>query len=313
MMKRVLSCLFILVASSVCAGPRIYCFSPNWDFGAQFNGGKLVHEYVVENRGDEPLLFGKLKNCCGMTVDFPCKTLAPGSNAVCRATFNTAGRRGEQVKEIYLASNDRKHPYLILKMQGVLRESLEIEPRFIRYSMAEPQALQTVRLNSASGVPFSIINLTSSIDGIVVTKKQLTPQEWELAVQLAPDFPGGKVRGRVTLLTDHPDHPKIYISLMGEVAASLKVVPSEIIMVQGTDPVIRYVAVRSKEPLNNLSAQLTGCSGTITQERVSDGNWRITLKVDPASISAAGLLVITTDHPRRPKLSVPVRLVELDE
>jgi len=308
-MKWVLIFLCIFVAGSSLAVPEIHCETPVWDFGERLTGGKLVHDFVIENRGDEPLQFGTLKNCCGMTINFPVKELLPGSNAVCRATFDTSRRSGEQNKAIYIASNDPKQPYLILKMQGTLRQTLEIEPGFVRFSPAEGKTSETVRLTS-SKVPFSINNLTCTADGVHVTKKKISDLVWELDVKLAPDFPGGKVKGSIVVLTDHPRHPKITISLYGEAPSAINMTPSDVLVKKGEELASRIVAIRSQEPFQILSTDLQHCDGTVELKKLGETGWSIRLELNPASILPDAQLEVTTDHPLMPTLIVLVRLIE---
>jgi hypothetical protein len=302
--------LVLLVAASSLAGPKIYCTEPSLDFGERSNSGKITHDFVIENRGNEPLLFGKRKNCCGMTVDFPFKSLAPGSNAVCKATFSLAGRRGKQVKEIYIASNDRKKPYLTLKMQGTLNEALEITPRYIRFNPAETMTAKTVRLTSTAGDAFSITNLSCKVDGFQVTKQRISDLEWKLTIQPEPGFAGGKVRGRIELQTDHPGKSKVYISLSGEIAADVRVSPLEVVLKSGGESVTRHVALRAQEPFKILSTDLKNCDGTIEQTELGKTGWSCALKLNPSTIQPNATFTLTTDNPRSPILTIPIRLVE---
>lgn len=314
-MIRVNSCPFVvelfavvLLASSSLAAPKIHCENRIWEFGERLNGGELVHEYLIENRGNEPLEFGTLKNCCGMTVDFPCKSLAPGSNAVCKATFDISRRSGKQNKAIYIASNDPKRPYFILKMQGMLRQALEVEPRYIRFSPTGGKTSETVRMTS-SEAPFSINDLKCTAEGVQVTKKKISDLEWALDVQLAPDSLGGKIQGKIEVLTDHPQHPKIKISLYGEVPSAVKVSPSKVLVKEGSEFVSRYVAVRSQELFQILSADLKNCDGTIEQKKLGTTGWSLALSLNPASIQSEAHLAVTTDHPLMPTLTVPVHVI----
>jgi hypothetical protein len=301
--------LFLFLAASSWAAPIIYCEKPAWDFGERFDGGALVHEYQIENRGDAPLVFGTLKNCCGMTVDFPVKELLPGSNAVCKVTFDISRRYGAQNKAVYIASNDRKTPYLILKMQGTLRQTMEIEPRYVRFSPSDGQAPQIVRLTSPDA-PFSITKVSCTMNGVLVTQKKVSDSEWALNVQIATNFLGGKVNGQIEVITDHPQHPKVEISLYGDVALPITATPSDVVVKAGSQPVSRSVAVRSQGSFTILSADLKNCEGMIDQTKLGNTGWSFGLELTPASIQSGACLVLTTDHPLMPSLSIPVRLVE---
>jgi len=300
---------FLLLAASSQAGPKIHCENPVWGFGERLNGGTLVHEFLVENRGDEPLVFGPFKNCCGLTVEFPTRTLGPGSNAVCKATFDVSRRSGEQNKAIYIASNDPKQPYLILKMQGFLKQTLDIQPRYVRFSPADGKAAKSVRMIS-SEAPFSIRDVTCSMEGVQVVTNQISETEWELDVTLAPNVPGGKVSGSIAVRTDHPQHPTVNISLYGKVPPAVNVFPSEVLVKAGGKFASRVVAVRSEESFKILSADLKKCEGPIEMKKLGKTGWSFGLTLNPSSIQSDAKLLVTTDHPLMPILTIPVRRVE---
>lgn len=305
---RLVAVVFFAIAPCTWAVPKICCDNPVWDLGDRPNGGALTHEYRIENQGDEPLLFGKVKSCCGLTVDFPDKELLPGSHAVCKVRFDISRRAGKLNKAIYIASNDPALPYLILNIRGFLQQAMAIEPRYVRFGPTDETVSKTVRLIS-SDAPFSILDVKCSMKGITVAKRQASETEWVLEVSPSSAFSGGKVSGRIEVQTDHPQHPTVSISLYGSVESAVKISPAEVLVTSGRDPVVRYVAIRSQDSFRILSAELKRCEGVVDQTSLGQAGWRFGLELSPTSVGSDACLEIKTDHPMHPKLTVPIRRV----
>lgn len=91
------------------------------------NMGDLVeHNFVVTNNGKTPLLIRKVKASCGCTATSPEKTnLAPGESTNIKASFNTAGRKGNQNKTITVITNDPKKSSITLTITGTVLEKVE--------------------------------------------------------------------------------------------------------------------------------------------------------------------------------------------
>ena len=89
-------CLF--VANTLFAAPSIECEQPKFDFGTVIGQEPIAHEFIIWNKGDEPLVISKIKNCCGVETTVVPMTIAPGTNAVCTSVFTTKNRNGKQDK-----------------------------------------------------------------------------------------------------------------------------------------------------------------------------------------------------------------------
>lgn len=85
---------------------RIRFDEPDFNFGTVNEGEKVEHVFYFTNTGKIPLLIATASSSCGCTVpEWPKDPIPPGGRGELRATFNTAGRDGEQKKLIKVLSN----------------------------------------------------------------------------------------------------------------------------------------------------------------------------------------------------------------
>lgn len=76
------------------------------DFGKINEGESLNVKFRFKNTGNKPLVIAKVWAQCGCTVpETPQKPYAPGETGEISASFNSGGKQGMQVKEVYMSAN----------------------------------------------------------------------------------------------------------------------------------------------------------------------------------------------------------------
>ncbi len=89
------------------------------NFGKLQQNEKFEHNFVLTNEGQSTLFIRKIKSSCGCTAVQPeKKQVAPGESVQIKAIFNSAGRRGNQSKNITVITNDPRRSSLILRIKG---------------------------------------------------------------------------------------------------------------------------------------------------------------------------------------------------
>lgn len=111
----------VAVCPSVFAVPRVVCEKDNFDFGELKADQRVEHRFVLENRGDSPLVLGEVRGCCGASAVVRDRVVPPGSNTVCEVLFGLRGRSGQVQKSIYVESNDPARPHLRLTLAGTVQ------------------------------------------------------------------------------------------------------------------------------------------------------------------------------------------------
>jgi len=118
--------LFIVlgIGMAAAASPQISVDEPVYDFGEILEGLAVVHTFVLQNIGEEPLVIEDVHVSCGCTTTSLAKsTLDPGESVELGVTFDSAGFSGKIVKNITIESNDPATPKLVLKLTGTVKRS----------------------------------------------------------------------------------------------------------------------------------------------------------------------------------------------
>ncbi|GGK81610.1 DUF1573 domain-containing protein [Rufibacter glacialis] len=87
-------------------GPSIQFEEQRFDFGEIKPGDVVQHTFKFTNNGTMPLIISNVRTTCGCTATgFPKAPVRPGETAAITASFNSAGKRGQQNKVITIESN----------------------------------------------------------------------------------------------------------------------------------------------------------------------------------------------------------------
>lgn len=86
--------------------PRIVFDCNQHDFGRLTAGEKVSYSFHFRNTGGADLLITGCDASCGCTIaDYPKTKIAPGADGYVTITFSSAGKSGQQVKEVTVNSN----------------------------------------------------------------------------------------------------------------------------------------------------------------------------------------------------------------
>lgn len=114
---------FVLMLTSVSfaqlVGPKLTVQVNEYDFGDIKQGEKVSHVFILTNTGGDLLEIKRIIPSCGCTAAMPEKSeLAPGESTNLNVTFNSAGKRGKQIKIIRINSNDKENPQALITIKG---------------------------------------------------------------------------------------------------------------------------------------------------------------------------------------------------
>jgi hypothetical protein len=94
------------------APPEITFEQVYYDFGSIKQGEKVSYSFQFENTGGSPLIIKDAYASCGCTVpEYDTTPIQPGKKGHIEVIFDSAGRRGNQYKTMFLKTNspDSKH------------------------------------------------------------------------------------------------------------------------------------------------------------------------------------------------------------
>lgn len=101
------------------SAPKINFESNTFDFKSIKQGVSVDYEYKFTNTGKSDLIIRKVTAACGCTAVITSANLIPaGASGTIKATFNSAGKTGQQNKTITVITNDPENPKVILWIKG---------------------------------------------------------------------------------------------------------------------------------------------------------------------------------------------------
>ncbi|MDO8747905.1 MAG: DUF1573 domain-containing protein [Candidatus Omnitrophota bacterium] len=110
-----------------------------YDLGNLEEGELYQRDFTIANSGDKPLEVKVVRVGCGCTtILYPKKRLeiAPGESIEAKFSYNTEGMEGEEIKYIYIESNDPNTPLLKLKLIAqVQRKQSAAIKRFLSWGL----------------------------------------------------------------------------------------------------------------------------------------------------------------------------------
>lgn len=95
-----------VVQTKAASGAKITFEEKSHDFGDISQGDKVEYTFKFKNTGTEPLIISSVQTTCGCTAtNWTKEPVAPGKTGEVAATFNSAGKMGQQNKVISVYSN----------------------------------------------------------------------------------------------------------------------------------------------------------------------------------------------------------------
>ena len=339
-------------------GPGIRALEGTRDFGEVYSGTQLEHTFRLEAVGTKDLVINRIKPSCGCTVATTevieadgsrrpyvlNEPLAVGAQLEVSCSFDTAGKRGPQVKPVNVYCNDpRGVVRLILKAD--LEEYLSVSPSTLqlgRFSIIELRSAKFM-VRSTSGEPVKL-----SVDPLRIPAELAVDFEaeepdgngrsntWKLEVTLGGStLVAGPYQFLLPIDSDSPN-PKAPENprpdqhwLGGSVLVTADILdvytysPRQLVFgaVRPDTAVSRGLAFNSFDeeyPLDELDIEVAGENGAplanreLYHTRVEPGNaegtWRVELMIDGLPADAGkfvGQLRIATKNPNRPSIEIP--------
>lgn len=205
--------------------PQAEVEKPRFDFGSTLEGTVILHEFIMENKGDGPLIIEDVKTTCGCTTASFTKQINPKEKGSIAIKGNTSGYGGRSFsKTISVKTNDPNHGKFILQINGYVESFASIEPSRAILKGVMGEALQAVvAITPLEKFPFKIGE--SGMDPSLKEKISFALKEeggkYLLTVSNISTRPGS-YRGRIYLKTDHEAKPMIIIPVFCSIAENAK-------------------------------------------------------------------------------------------
>lgn len=113
----------IMMEEELATKPRLTFDKKLHDFKKINQGDTAVFEFLMTNSGQDTLKIRKTRTNCSCTIsNLEKDQLAPGEESKLRVAFNTAGRKGQQFKNVTIFSNDPLRPTQMVSIKAMVEE-----------------------------------------------------------------------------------------------------------------------------------------------------------------------------------------------
>ncbi len=315
-MKNLFTVLFLL-SLSLNAVPKISCSNPVYEFGTKNESETLNHTFVIKNEGDENLNLGKVRACCGAKVKVAKKMLKPGDELEIPFEMKLKGRKGKQDKNIFIASDDPKTPYLNLKIRGDVKRYYQISERYISLEniSTDSEISEKVTITQEAEFPFSITKVKTNNSSFSASFSKLNIPlsslvKYEVTISGKGPFEVGRLSNRVKIFTDNDAFPYMTVYLSGVIKNPLSILPKSIAVTKSEKIIKRFLAIRSKGQDFDISIKELPEGVSLTKKKRKSGEWICSLEIESSKLMQNAEVVLTSTFPGVEEVKVPITLKE---
>jgi hypothetical protein len=190
--------------------PRISFDQTTCNFGAIYQGEKVVHRFTFTNTGETTLtVTGVRSGCECVTAELTKRALRPGESSSVRVDLDSKGYRGSVLKSVWVGSNDPTRPEIELKMSGTVRVEIELSSQGIYVGKVPLGDVveRTVIVRPFDVKSFSILSATSSDPSVTVTEigSAASPEPrgaYVVTIRCGPSEAARRILAEITLDTN---------------------------------------------------------------------------------------------------------------
>jgi len=325
----------VLAALPAVAGaeaPKAVFQETRFDFGRAMYGSVVEHDFWVKNEGSAALKIVKASMTSPLLVTRMPRELAPGGEGLIHFKLDTAALRGPFKGQITVFLNDPGLPEAGLSFEGVVIPPVEVSPlpAFFVSGLRGKGASASLEIINHEAQPLRIVKVEYPTEGFTTVVETLQPgQRYKLTLTLKPDGPGGRKAEPITVATSSDAQPTLEITANTFLHERVYTFPDSVDL--GAIPISQ---IRKNPGLLSMLAQTlmvyqeggsdfratlrTDLPGLkLKWERGPKGDrYQTTIALDPDNVHAGsykGLLLMDTNDPVFPKLTVPISGQILDQ
>jgi hypothetical protein len=327
-----ISVLFALPGIAGAGAPKAVFQETRFDFGRAMYGTVVEHDFRLKNEGSATLKIVKANMTPPLLVTRMPRELAPGGEGLIHFKLDTAALRGPFKGQITVFLNDADLPEADLSFEGVVIPPVEVSP-LPAFFVASPRGKETsasLEIINHEPQPLNIVKIEHPTDGFTTVLETLQPgQRYKLTLILKPQGPSGRKTEPITVATSSHAQPTLEIIANTFLHERIYTFPDSVDL--GAIPISQ---IRKNPDLLSVLAQTlmvyqeggsdfratlrTDLPGLkLKWERGPKGDrYQTTITLDPDNVHAGsykGLLLIDTNDPTFPKLTVPISGQILDQ
>lgn len=202
------------------AAPVLYIEKDIYNFGTILEGTIITRDFIIENKGDEPLLIPRVRSNCACAVADYTEKIMPGEKGTVTLEFDSKGSSGSVNYKIRGDSNDPDNEFFDLTITGNVDPVLIIEPKRVILSGNAGENLETeIILSHDKRHPLKILSVESMRGNVSVRLEEIKGSEQTkykiIVTSLKKEK--GKYRDNIHLKTDSDIYPDKQIKVKVEI------------------------------------------------------------------------------------------------
>ncbi len=157
------------------AAPAFHMDKDTYDFGTILEGTVITHSFVIENRGNDPLLIPNVRSTCACAVADYSKKIMPGEKGTVTIEYDSKGSGGETVDyKVRGETNDPNHEHFDLTIKGHVDPILIIKPERVVLTGKAGENIETeISITHDKRSPLKVLSAESKT-GVVAVKLEKT-------------------------------------------------------------------------------------------------------------------------------------------
>jgi len=304
------------------AGAAISFEEYSYDFGLVEQDQHLEHSFRFRNRGNSALLIAGVRSSCTCVAALPTKIeVPPGESGEINVKLDTGKRYGGNSFQVYVESNDEDDPAVVLFLIALVRAGIGVNPKTVNFGEASPgqsveRGLTVVIPEGGSEVISGVTSSSPCVTvGKMVRSRGARYQRTDVSVVLAAGAPTGRLDGKISILLSGGNQSQIDVPIEGYITTSLGVSPEEFFFglvnpgEQGKAKVRVFTLDGSSFEITGVRAEGFQVGAHEIRSVVAGREYEVEVGVGGGAEgdTIKGTVLIYTDHPAQPCLSVPMR------
>ncbi len=290
-----------------------------YEFGSVPQGARVVHEFVLQNKGSADVQLQKFTPSCGCTAaSVDTSLIKPGESGKVRVEFDTAGFSGSKVKTVEVLTSDPDAPEITLTLRGTVVPGVSAEPRRIEFgelsSGKDPNNwAKEFTIALTKGTELKIEKVSSYSKFLAVTQVGGAEGSQVYKVELSKDAPRGEFRDRVVVQFQGDKQSSFNIPVTASLRGDLRVVPSTVSfgVIEGSEAIERRVRWENSSKDKVVVREVVSSHPAVTASFIEiqpGSKGVIVIKVDPSKVASdlRGTVEVKSDHPTEGSLMVNV-------
>ena len=156
------------------AAPVLNIEQDVYNFGTILEGTIITHDFIIENKGSDPLLIPRVRSNCACAVADYSEEILPGEKGKVTIEFDSRGSSGTVNYKVRGDSNDPNNEYFDLTITGSVDPILIIEPKKVTLSGNAGENLETeILISYDKRHPLKVISAESKKGNISVELEEI--------------------------------------------------------------------------------------------------------------------------------------------